>query len=62
MRAKMLACGSAKAIAGRVNDLIDNKKPSSHPGKPPAENHLRFIAKINTKIIANQKFGTAIPS
>ena len=62
IRAKILACGNARAIAGKVKDLIDRKKPRSQPGKPQAENHRKFIAKINTRIIANQKFGIATPS
>ena len=58
----MLACGNAKAIAGRVNDFIDINSPSSQPGKPPAENQRKFIEKISTRIIANQKLGIATPS
>ena len=38
------------------------QKPFSHPGKPPAENQRRLMAKTSTSIIANQKFGTATPS
>ena len=61
-RARMLACGSASAMAGSVSAFIAAQKPSSQPGNPPAENQRRFTAKTSTSSIANQKFGTATPS
>ena len=61
-RARIEACGSASAIAGRVSARMPAKKPSSQPGKPPAENQRRPTANSRTSSIANQKFGTATPS
>ena len=61
MRARIAACGKASEIAGRVRDFRPCKG-SSQPGKPPAENQRRLIAKIKTITIANQKLGIATPS
>ena len=36
--------------------------PADQPGKPPAGNQRSVMAKSSTSSIANQKFGTAMPS
>ncbi len=61
-RARMDACGNAREIAGSVSAFRPGSSPSSQPGKPPAENQRRLIAKTSTISIANQKFGTATPN
>ena len=49
-------------MAGKVSAFIETQNPSSQPGKPPAENQRRLIAKTSTISMANQKFGIAMPS
>ena len=61
-RARIEACGRASAMAGRVSAFKACPKPASHPGKPPAENQRRLMAKTSTRIMANQKLGMATPS
>ena len=56
------AWGRARDIAGKVSDFKLGISPESQPENPPAENHRKFIEKTSTKIIANQKFGIAIPN
>jgi hypothetical protein len=58
----MEAWGRARDIAGKVSDLRPDPNPEFQPENPPAENHLKFIEKISTKIMANQKFGIEIPT
>ena len=53
---------SAGGFPGRVSAFRLGQMPWSQPGNPPAENQRRLIAKITTRIIANQKFGMAMPS
>ena len=62
IRARILACGRARATAGNVSDFNAGRTPASHPANPPALNQRRLMAKTKTIRIANQKFGTAMPS
>ena len=61
-RAKIAACGNAKATAGKTRDFSAAPKPISQPANPPAENQPSLTEKNKINRIANQKFGTATPS
>ena len=62
MRARIAACTAASATAGSSNALNASHALSSQPGKPPAENHCSLTENTRINRIANQKFGSAMPS
>ena len=67
MRARIAACTTASASAGSTSARSAGPTPPSpslarQPGKPPAENQCSFTAKSQISRIANQKFGTAMPT
>ena len=65
-RARIAACTSASAMAGRMSAARPSSKPppssSVQPGKPPALTHCNCTAKSRMSRIANQKFGIAMPT
>ena len=65
MRARIAACTTASASAGRTRARSAGTTPppsaALQPGKPPAENQRSFTANSQIRRIANQKLGRAMP-